>query len=41
MWTYKVSRQSTELVDVELFREYVPELFGQHFESEAEFRTCL
>ena len=41
MWTYKVLPQSTDVVDVELFREYVPELVGQHFESKAEFRTCL
>ena len=41
MWTYKALPQSTEPVDVELFREYVPELFGQHFESKAEFRAGL
>ena len=41
MWTYKVLPQSTEPVDVEMFSEYGPELFGQNFESKAEFRTCL
>ena len=41
VWTYKVLPQSTEPVDVELFREYVPELFGQHFESKAQIPTCL
>ena len=39
VWTYKVLPQSTESVDVEMFREHVPELFGQNFESKAEF--CL
>ena len=41
VWTYKVLPQSTEPVDVEMFREYGPELFGQNFGSKAEFRTCL
>ena len=41
VWTYKVLPQSTDPVDVEMFREYVPELLGQNFESEAQFRTCL
>ena len=41
VWTYEVLPQSTEPVDVEMFGEYVPELLGKNFESEAQFRTCL
>ena len=41
VWTNKVVTQSTGPVDVEMFKEYVPELIGQNFESKAEIRTCL